>query len=660
MSQAVDKRLSVDGQRHEDWSRLRTGVHPETVRNYSQAAPIGGDLSGTIANAIIRAGVVSDDKIGMRVLDEGATVPAGLTASVTGWLQILASRLRGVTGETSVLTAPDITLAATYTHTQAIAGAALGHVKTGGDIGIDGVGAMWINNGAIMLGHLAFTPELASNKNVPGGYAGLDGSGLINSTQLPPLAITATSVVSSQAAMLALTAQTGDVAVRTDQQKTYILKGSDPAALTDWEQLLFPAGVVSITAGSGLSGGTITSTGTIAVNYDNTFISVDGSSKLTVKDGSITGGSAGSGVKLAQSTIIPANVSKAGGTDGMSLMCSSTWAGSAIWGYAEAGSLHYPLPAQTLNSASAALTLTVSGTGGGFAITTSSSGHALRGIASSTGNGVRAESSSSGDALYATNTSTGRAVYAQVTAAGGGNAVRAESASTADCVYMLNTSTTTGRAATIEINSGTNSSDAALIKTAGTGNALVVDYRGGGTSTTTARNIAIFQATGVNKARIDNTGKGYFNGGTQTGGADFAEAVEFTGSKEDYELGDVLVIDTANDHTFTRSTSADSFLVAGVVVSQDAANMLAGVPEDGMDGAKPRIAMARNGIVSIKVNDEGGAIARGDCLASSSHVGEAKRVDPFTAHPLAIIGRALEAFTGSTGSGIITALINPT
>jgi hypothetical protein len=99
---------------------------------------------------------------------------------------------------------------------------------------------------------LGFTPENAANKDQISGYAGLDSSGKLNPAQLPNLAITDTFVVVSQAAMLALTAQTGDVAVRTDQNKSYILAGSDPTALADWQELLTPTtGVTTVFGRSG-------------------------------------------------------------------------------------------------------------------------------------------------------------------------------------------------------------------------------------------------------------------------------------------------------------------------------------------------------------------------------------------------------------------------
>lgn len=64
--------------------------------------------------------------------------------------------------------------------------------------------------------------------------------GKIDPAVLPNIAITDTFAVASQTAMLALTAEVGDVAVRTDISKTYILKASPAATLANWVELLFP------------------------------------------------------------------------------------------------------------------------------------------------------------------------------------------------------------------------------------------------------------------------------------------------------------------------------------------------------------------------------------------------------------------------------------
>lgn len=84
-----------------------------------------------------------------------------------------------------------------------------------------------------------------SEKDQANGYAGLDGSSKINPSQLPAIAITETFVVGSQVAMLALTAQEGDVAVRTDLSKSYILTASPASTLGNWQELLTPTDAVS-------------------------------------------------------------------------------------------------------------------------------------------------------------------------------------------------------------------------------------------------------------------------------------------------------------------------------------------------------------------------------------------------------------------------------
>lgn len=88
-----------------------------------------------------------------------------------------------------------------------------------------------------------------AQKGAANGVATLDGGTKIPVSQLPALAITETFVVNSQAAMLALAAQTGDVAVRTDLSKSFILAGPDPTVLADWQELKTPADVVSSVEG---------------------------------------------------------------------------------------------------------------------------------------------------------------------------------------------------------------------------------------------------------------------------------------------------------------------------------------------------------------------------------------------------------------------------
>lgn len=91
---------------------------------------------------------------------------------------------------------------------------------------------------------------ITTQKGAANGLAELDGSGLVPTHHLPALAITTTQVVASQAAMLALTAQIGDVAVRTDVNKSFILTATPASTLGNWQELLTPTDAVLSVDGS--------------------------------------------------------------------------------------------------------------------------------------------------------------------------------------------------------------------------------------------------------------------------------------------------------------------------------------------------------------------------------------------------------------------------
>lgn len=96
---------------------------------------------------------------------------------------------------------------------------------------------------------LGYTAENLVLKNTPNGYAGLGADGKLISSQLPSITISDTFIAASQAAMLAVTAETGDVVVRTDLNKSFILKGANPAILSDWQELLTPTSAVTTVFG---------------------------------------------------------------------------------------------------------------------------------------------------------------------------------------------------------------------------------------------------------------------------------------------------------------------------------------------------------------------------------------------------------------------------
>jgi len=84
-------------------------------------------------------------------------------------------------------------------------------------------------------------PVFLAQKGAANGVATLNSSGKVPNAQIPALALVDTYVAASQAAMLALSsAEQGDVAIRTDLSKTFILIDANYSTLASWKELLSP------------------------------------------------------------------------------------------------------------------------------------------------------------------------------------------------------------------------------------------------------------------------------------------------------------------------------------------------------------------------------------------------------------------------------------
>lgn len=92
----------------------------------------------------------------------------------------------------------------------------------------------------------------ASNA-MPGNktFAFSEITGLIGSAQLPPIAINNVYPVASQAAMVALTAERGDMAIRSDIGETYVLSTDNPSVVADWLMITSPGNVTSVAGRQG-------------------------------------------------------------------------------------------------------------------------------------------------------------------------------------------------------------------------------------------------------------------------------------------------------------------------------------------------------------------------------------------------------------------------
>jgi hypothetical protein len=158
----------------------------------------------------------------------------------------------------------------------------------------------------------------------------------------------------------------------------------------------------------------------------------------------------------------------------------------------------------------------------------------------------------------------------------------------------------------------------------------------------------------TNEFRVDGTGKGFFNGGTQTGGADFAESVSVRGERLKYEPGDVLVVDRTAVRRLMLSRRAYSTRVAGIYSTKPG---VLGTTHsiDDSDALAAEVPVAIVGIVPCKVTAANGPIQPGDLLVTSSTPGYAMKGMNRKRMLGAVVGKALDPLR--EGKGVIQVLV---
>jgi hypothetical protein len=219
------------------------------------------------------------------------------------------------------------------------------------------------------------------------------------------------------------------------------------------------------------------------------------------------------------------------------------------------------------------------------------------------------------------------------------------------------TGATTGLAAYTASSGGTAASFSATATTGTTTGIAVYNSSATGTAgifnSVSGGNILVGKTSGTNVFRVDSTGKGYFDGGTQTGGADFAESVTVRGDRANYQPGDLLAIDPTGNRRLDLSEDAYSTRVAGIYSTKP--GILAS--PNPMDEARlaGEVPLAVMGIVPCKVTAENGAISVGDLLVASSRAGYAMKGTDRGRMLGAVVGKALEPLPN--GSGLIQVLV---
>jgi hypothetical protein len=175
---------------------------------------------------------------------------------------------------------------------------------------------------------------------------------------------------------------------------------------------------------------------------------------------------------------------------------------------------------------------------------------------------------------------------------------------------------------------------------------------GGYFDNTAAGNILLGAVNGVHKFRVDGTGKGYFDGGEVTGGADFAESVAVAREAAQRGPGDLLAVDPLGKRQLKLATEPYSTLVAGIYSTKP--GVLA-TPHSINDVVKDEVPLAIVGIVPCKVSAENGPIAAGDLLVSSATPGHAMKGTDRSRMLGAVVGKAMEPL--AAGTGVIEVLV---
>jgi hypothetical protein len=166
-------------------------------------------------------------------------------------------------------------------------------------------------------------------------------------------------------------------------------------------------------------------------------------------------------------------------------------------------------------------------------------------------------------------------------------------------------------------------------------------------------NLLVGQNNGINKFRVDGTGRGYFDGGVQASGADFAESVAVRGNRGGYQPGDLLAIDPTGNRRLDLSQEAYSTRVAGIYSTKPGILASTGAMDEARLAGEVPLAVV--GIVPCKVTAENGAIGVGDLLVAASRAGYAMKGTDRSRMLGAVVGKAMEPLT--QGNGVIQVLV---
>lgn len=230
VTDAVGGVLSIlraqEGSTPAEWpinSRLELRLTAGTMDALRDAAADPGavaSVNGQTGVVVLDAATVGAATAAQGALADSAVQPDTLTAGLTGKVDKEAGK---------VLSSND------YTGAEKSKLAGLAAVASSGSYA-DLIEKPAIPSSAADIGAIP-----SSAAGVAGGVAPLDAGAKIPLVHIPSAAITDTYVVNTEAAMLALSAEVGDVAIRPDITSSFILQAEPASTLGNWQQILTPS-----------------------------------------------------------------------------------------------------------------------------------------------------------------------------------------------------------------------------------------------------------------------------------------------------------------------------------------------------------------------------------------------------------------------------------
>lgn len=242
---ARDFQLAV-GQTNVDLALIPTGE----ASPVPQTAPMG-----SVTSVDGYTGAVTMEELGLDKVDNTADVDKPVSAAVQAALNAL---VKGSVGLGNVDNTRDVDKPVSVPQQEALnLKAPLNSPTFTGTV--SGVTKSHVGLGNVDNTSDASKPVSTATQNALNGkaasthrhnYSEIDGT--IPTSALPPLAINDVfAPVASEAAMLALVAQRGDMAIRSDNGRTYVLAADEPGVLANWKEISAAGQVVSVAGKTG-------------------------------------------------------------------------------------------------------------------------------------------------------------------------------------------------------------------------------------------------------------------------------------------------------------------------------------------------------------------------------------------------------------------------